>query len=329
MKVAVLGVTGVVGQTFLKIMAERSFLVSELLPVATERSIGKKVLFNDREWEIINVETALTAKPDVALFSAGADASLELAPRFVEAGCTVIDNSSAWRMHPDVKLIVPEVNGHLLSSEDKLIANPNCSTIQLVMALCSLHKRYGIDRVVVSTYQSVSGTGANATRQYENEKDGTNGVMAYPHPIFANVIPQCDSFEEDGYTNEEIKVVNETRKILGDDSLRITCTAVRVPVPVSHSESVNVTFKNDFTLDEVRSLLSTFPGVVVQDDPASSIYPMPITATGRDEVFVGRIRRDSSHPNSLNMWIVSDNLRKGAATNAVQIAEHIFGKVHA
>lgn len=329
MRVAIVGVTGLVGQTFLRILEERNFPVDELLPVATERSAGKKISFGGKEYEVTEAEAAIALKPDLALFSAGADASLELAPRFTGVGCTVIDNSSAWRMHPDVKLVVPEVNGHVLTSQDKLIANPNCSTIQLVMALCPLHGRYGIERVVVSTYQSVSGTGSNAIQQYENERGGSNGVRAYPHPIFGNVIPQCDVFVEDGYTKEEIKVVNETRKILGDNTLRITCTAARVPVTISHSESVNVTFKRDFDLNEVKSLLANFPGVVVQDDPSSSTYPMPITSRDHDDVFVGRIRRDFSQPNSLNMWIVSDNLRKGAATNAVQIAEHVFQKVRA
>jgi aspartate-semialdehyde dehydrogenase len=329
MRVAIVGVTGLVGQTFLRILEERNFPVDELLPVATERSAGKRIPFRRTEYEVIEAEQAIAQKPDLALFSAGAGPSLELAPRFTATGCVVVDNSSAWRMHPDVKLVVPEVNGHVLTAEDKLIANPNCSTIQLVMALCPLHRRYGIDRLIVSTYQSVSGTGSNAIQQYESEKNGSNGVRAYPHPIFGNVIPQCDVFVEDGYTKEEIKVVNETRKILGDETLRITCTAARVPVPIGHSESVNVTFKSDFDLQEVKHLLSNFPGVVVADDPSASIYPMPINARDRDEVFVGRIRRDFSQANTLNMWVVSDNLRKGAATNAVQIAEHILRNVTA
>lgn len=326
MRVAIVGVTGLVGQTFLRILEERNFPVDELIPVATERSAGKRISFRGKEWEVIEAEEAIRRKPDLALFSAGAEPSLELAPQFTSAGCVVVDNSSAWRMHADVKLIVPEVNGHLLTAEDKLIANPNCSTIQLVMVLCPLHKRYGIERLIVSTYQSVSGTGSNAIQQYESEKAGKNGVRAYPHPIFGNVIPQCDVFVEEGYTKEEIKVVNETRKILGDNALRITCTAARVPVPISHSESVNVTFRHDFDLTEVKFLLSTFPGVVVQDEPSTSAYPMPIHATGRDEVFVGRIRRDFSQANSLNLWVVSDNLRKGAATNAVQIAEMMYSR---
>jgi aspartate-semialdehyde dehydrogenase len=325
MRTAIVGATGLVGQTFLKVLEQRNFHVDELLPVATEKSAGKKVTFRGQAHGVMDVEAALARKPELALFSAGAAASLELAPRFVEAGCVVVDNSSAWRMHQEVKLVVPEVNGHVLTAADKLIANPNCSTIQLVMALCPLHDEYGIERLVVSTYQSVSGTGSNAIQQYENEKNGTNGVRAYPHQIFGNVLPQCDVFAEDGYTKEEIKVVNETKKILGDPSLRITCTAARVPVPVAHSESVNVTFSTDFDLQQVRILLSEFPGVIVADDPKSNLYPMPITAQGRDEVFVGRIRRDFSQPNSLNMWIVSDNLRKGAATNAIQIAEYLFG----
>lgn len=327
MHVAIVGVTGLVGQTFLKVLEERQFPVTALIPVATEKSAGKKIQFGGREHEVVDVDSALALKPDLALFSAGASASLELAPKFTDSGCVVIDNSSAWRMHEDVKLVVPEVNGHALTPEDKLIANPNCSTIQLVMALCPLHSEFGIERVVVSTYQSVSGTGSNASQQFENEKRGTNGVMAYPHQIFENVIPQCDVFGDDGYTKEETKVVTETRKILGESSLPITCTAVRVPVPVSHSESVNVTFNKDFDLDQVRSVLSNFQGVVVEDDTSTNAYPMPINATGRDEVFVGRIRRDHSHPKTLNMWVVSDNLRKGAATNAVQIAENLFKPV--
>lgn len=323
MKIAVVGATGMVGQVMLKVLAERNFPISELLPVASERSVGNTISFNGREYKIIGLEEAVSRRPDIALFSAGGETSLEWAPKFAEVGTTVIDNSSAWRMHADKKLVVPEINASELSKEDKIIANPNCSTIQMVLALAPLHKKYGIQRVVVSTYQSITGTGVKAVQQLENEYKGEKGEMAYPYPIHRNAIPQCDVFEDNGYTKEEMKLTKETKKILKDDSVHVTATAIRIPVVGGHSESVNVTFKQDFYLDEVRRLLNEFPGVTVQDNTDVKTYPMPIYAEGKDEVFVGRIRRDFSQPNSLNMWIVADNLRKGAATNAVQIAEYL------
>lgn len=323
MKVAVVGATGMVGQVMLKMLAERNFPVTELLPVASERSVGTKITFNNKDYEVIGLEEAVSKKPDIALFSAGGETSLEWAPKFAEAGTTVIDNSSAWRMHPEKKLIVPEINASELTVQDKIIANPNCSTIQMVLALAPLHKKYGVTRVVVSTYQSITGTGVKAVQQLENEYKGEQGEMAYPYPIHRNAIPQCDVFEENGYTKEEMKLTNETKKILKDDSVHVTATAIRIPVVGGHSESVNVTFKNDFEINEVRSLLNNFPGVTVQDNTDVNTYPMPIYAEGKDDVFVGRIRRDFSQPNSLNMWIVADNLRKGAATNAIQIAEYL------
>ena len=323
MKVAVVGATGMVGQVMLRVLAERNFPITELLPVASERSVGNKISFKDEEYEIVGMEEAVAQKPDIALFSAGGETSLEWAPKFAEAGTTVIDNSSAWRMHPDKKLIVPEINATELTKEDKIIANPNCSTIQMVMALAPLHKEYEISRVVVSTYQSITGTGVKAVQQLENEYKGEKGEMAYPYPIHRNAIPQCDVFEENGYTKEEMKLTNETKKILKDTRVEVTATAIRIPVVGGHSESVNVTFKNDFDVNEVRSILKNFPGVTVQDNTDVNTYPMPIYAEGKDDVFVGRIRRDLSQPNSLNMWIVADNLRKGAATNAVQIAEYL------
>ncbi len=323
MKVAVVGATGMVGQVMLKVLAERNFPVTELLPVASERSVGNKINFNNKEYEVIGLEEAVAQKPDIALFSAGGETSLEWAPKFAEAGTTVIDNSSAWRMHPDKKLVVPEINASELTKEDKIIANPNCSTIQMVMALAPLHQKYGIQRVVVSTYQSITGTGVKAVQQLENEYKGEQGEMAYPYPIHRNAIPQCDVFEENGYTKEEMKLTNETKKILKDDSVEVTATAIRIPVVGGHSESVNVTFKNDFDINELRRILKDFPGVTVQDNTDVNTYPMPIYAEGKDDVFVGRIRRDLSQPNSLNMWIVADNLRKGAATNAIQIAEYL------
>jgi aspartate-semialdehyde dehydrogenase len=326
MKVAVVGATGLVGGTMLKVLEERRFPVTELIPVATERSIGKEVTFAGKQWKVVSAQDAISLKPAVALFSAGGGTSLEWAPKFAEAGITVIDNSSAWRMDPGKKLIVPEINADVLQTEDKIIANPNCSTIQMVMALKPLHDRYGIRRIVVSTYQSVSGTGKKAIDQLMNERKGAAGEMAYKYTIDLNILPQIDSFLDNGYTKEEMKMVNETRKILRDDSIRITSTTVRVPVKGGHSESVNVEFAKDFDLSEVRNLLSAMPGVVVVDDPSQQRYPMPIDAEGKDEVFVGRIRRDESQPNSLNLWIVADNLRKGAATNAVQIAEYLMGK---
>ncbi len=326
MKVAVVGATGMVGQVMLKVLAERNFPVTELLPVASERSIGSKINFNGKEFEVIGLEDAVKQKPDIALFSAGGETSLEWAPKFAEAGTTVIDNSSAWRMNPENKLIVPEINASELTSEDKIIANPNCSTIQMVMALAPLHKKYQIKRVVVSTYQSITGTGVKAVEQLENEYAGKQGEMAYPYPIHRNAIPHCDVFEENGYTKEEMKLTNETKKILQDDSVAVTATAIRIPVVGGHSESVNITFENDFDVNDVRRILSDFPGLRVQDNLDVNTYPMPIYAEGKDDVFVGRIRRDLSQPNSLNMWIVADNLRKGAATNAVQIAEYLIEK---
>ncbi len=323
MRIAVVGATGMVGQVMLKVLAERNFPVTELFPVASERSVGSKITFNEKEYEVIGLEEAVSQKPDLALFSAGGETSLEWAPKFAAAGTTVIDNSSAWRMHPDKKLIVPEINASDLTLEDKIIANPNCSTIQMVMALAPLHKKYEISRVVVSTYQSITGTGVKAVQQLENEYQGEKGEMAYPYPIHRNAIPQCDVFEENGYTKEEMKLTNETKKILKDDSVHVTATAIRIPVVGGHSESVNITFKNDFEINEVRQILKEFPGVTLQDNPDVNTYPMPIYAEGKDDVFIGRIRRDFSQPNSLNMWIVADNLRKGAATNAVQIAEYL------
>ena len=304
----------------LKVLEERRFPVDELLAVASERSAGRTVRFNGRDIQVIGMEAAITARPSIALFSAGGVTSLEWAPRFAEVGCTVIDNSSAWRMMPDKKLVVPEINGDSLSPEDRIIANPNCSTIQLVMALAPLHRAFTVERVVVSTYQSVTGTGQKAVAQMENERHGTMGEMAYPFRIDRNVIPRCDSFLENHYTKEEMKLVNETKKIL-DPSIRVTATAVRVPVTGGHSEAVNVEFAKEFDLGQVRQLLRETPGIALLDDPMKDQYPMPMLANGRDEVFVGRVRRDESQPRTLNMWIVADNLRKGAATNAVQIAE--------
>lgn len=326
MKIAVVGATGMVGQVMLKVLAERNFPVTELLPVASERSIGKKISFKGRDYEVIGLEEAVQQKPDFALFSAGGSTSLEWAPRFAEAGTTVIDNSSAWRMDTTKKLVVPEINAKDLSFDDKIIANPNCSTIQMVMALAPLHKKYKVKRVVVSTYQSITGTGVKAVQQLENEYEGKKGEMAYPYPIHRNAIPHCDVFEENGYTKEEMKLVNETRKILKDDSIAVTATAIRIPVVGGHSESVNVEFETDFDIDEIRRDLKSFPGIKVQDNLDVNTYPMPIYAEGKDEVFVGRIRRDHSQPNTLNMWIVADNLRKGAATNAIQIAEYLVKK---
>lgn len=323
MRIAVVGATGMVGNVMLDILAERNFEISELIPVASERSVGKQVDFKGKKYTIIGLRDAVNAKPDVALFSAGGRTSLEWAPKFAEVGTTVIDNSSAWRMEPDKKLVVPEINGDVLTREDKIIANPNCSTIQLVMALAPLHAKYQMKRLVISTYQSVSGTGVKAVQQLENESKGIEGDMAYDYPINRNAIPQCDIFLDNGYTKEEMKLVNEPKKILRDDTFSVTATAVRIPTAGGHSEAVNIQFENDFDLSEVRSLLSETPGVVVQDDIDNHIYPMPINAHNKDEVFVGRIRRDESQENSLNLWIVSDNLRKGAATNTVQIAEYL------
>ena len=325
MKIAVVGATGLVGGVMLKVLEERDFPVVTLIPVASERSVGSSVRFRNADVAVVGMAEAIAARPDIALFSAGGTTSQEWAPRFAEAGCTVIDNSSYWRMHADKKLVVPEINGHLLTAEDRIIANPNCSTIQLVMALAPLHKAYEVKRVIVSTYQSVTGTGQKAVTQMENERSGKKGEMAYPFVIDRNVIPRCDVFTENGYTKEEMKVVLETQKIL-DPSIRVTCTAVRVPVTGGHSEAVNVEFAQEFELDEVRDLLRNAPGLQLLDDPAKDEYPMPLIANGRDEVFVGRLRRDETQPRTLNMWVVADNLRKGAATNAIQIAELLVQK---
>ena len=326
MKVAVVGATGLVGSKMLQVLAERNFAVTDLIPVASERSIGKEVEFKGKMYKIVSANDAIAAKPQLALFSAGGSISLELAPKFAEAGITVIDNSSAWRMDPAKKLVVPEVNAGVLTAADKIIANPNCSTIQMVVVLKPLHDKYKIKRVVVSTYQSVTGTGVKAVMQLMNERKGIEGEMAYKYPIDLNAIPQIDIFLENGYTKEEMKMVNETRKIIGDDSLQVTATCVRIPTMGGHSESVNIEFENDFNLDELKGLLTRSPGIIVKDDIANFIYPMPLTAHEKDETFVGRIRRDETQANTLNCWIVSDNLRKGAATNAVQIAEYLVEK---
>ena len=323
MKVAVVGATGMVGEVMLQVLAERDFPISELLLVASERSVGKTLEYKGEEHTVIGLADAVAAQPDIAIFSAGGDTSLEWAPKFAEVGTTVIDNSSAWRMDPTKKLVVPEINASELTAEDKIIANPNCSTIQLVMVLDPLHKKYGMKRVVVSTYQSVSGTGLKAVQQMENEAAGIEGDMAYPYPINRNALPHCDVFLENGYTKEEMKLAREPQKILDDRTFSVTATAVRIPTAGGHSESVNIEFLNDFDLAEVRQLLSETPGVVVQDNTDTNTYPMPMFAHGKDDVFVGRIRRDETQPNTLNMWIVADNLRKGAATNAVQIAEYL------
>ena len=320
MKLAVVGATGMVGNVMLKVLEAHQFPVTTLYVVASEKSVGKKITFKDEEFEVIGLETALDLVPDIAIFSAGGETSLAWAPRFAAVGTVVIDNSSAWRMDPTKKLIVPEINGSLLTKDDKIIANPNCSTIQLVMVLAPLHRRFGIKRVVVSTYQSITGTGVKAMEQMENERAGIVGDMAYKYPIDKNCIPQCDVFEDNGYTKEEMKLTNETKKIL-DPSIFVTATAVRVPVVGGHSEAVNIEFENEFTLDEVRALLKETSGITLQDNLETYTYPMPKYAEGLDDVFVGRIRRDESQPNTLNLWIVADNLRKGAATNAVQIAK--------
>ena len=326
MKVAVVGATGLVGTKMLQVLAERNFPVTELIPVASEKSIGKKIIFNKTAFTIVGMEDAIKARPDFALFSAGGNTSLEWAPKFAEAGITVIDNSSAWRMDATKKLVVPEVNEDVITIDDKIIANPNCSTIQLVVVLKPLHDKYKIKRVVVSTYQSVTGTGVKAVEQLMNERKGINGEMAYKYPIDLNAIPHIDVFLENGYTKEEMKMTNETKKIMGDDSILLTATCVRIPTIGGHSESVNIEFEQDFDVKEVRALLSNAPGVVLQDDTDAFIYPMPLHAHDKDETFVGRIRRDETQPNTLNCWIVSDNLRKGAATNAVQIAEALMKK---
>ena len=323
MKVAVVGATGMVGQVMLKVLEERNLPITELIPVASERSVGNKVKYKDKEFTIVSMDDAIAAKPEIAIFSAGGGTSLEFAPKFAEVGTVVIDNSSAWRMDPTKKLVVPEINANVLTKEDKIIANPNCSTIQLVMVLHPLNQKYDIKRVVVSTYQSVTGTGKAAVDQLNSEVKGENPEKVYPYQIFKNALPHCDVFAEDDYTKEEIKLMKEPKKILGDDTFNLTATAVRVPVQGGHSESVNIEFENEFDLDEVKKILSETPGVVLQDDVKNNQYPMPLYSEGKDEVFVGRIRRDLSQPKTLNLWIVADNLRKGAATNAVQIAEYL------
>lgn len=324
MKLAVVGATGLVGQEILKVLEERSFPFDELYLVASAKSVGQKIKFKGKEYSIVSMEEAVKLAPDVAIFSAGGGTSLDWAPKFAEVGTVVIDNSSAWRMDPTKKLVVPEINGQVIGHEDLIIANPNCSTIQMVLALAPLHKKYRIKRIVVSTYQSVTGTGKDAVQQMMDERKGVEGPKVYPHNIDLNILPHIDSFVDNGYTKEEMKMVNETRKILNDQTIGVTATTVRVPAIGGHSEAVNVEFYEDFNLSEVRSILAVTPGVIVQDDPKNNIYPMPINAHGRDEVFVGRLRRDESQPNTLNMWIVADNLRKGAATNAVQIAEFML-----
>ena len=326
MKLAVVGATGLVGQEILKVLDERSFPFNELYLVASAKSVGQTIAFKGKEYKIKGIEEVCKLAPDVAIFSAGGGTSLEWAPKFAEAGTIVIDNSSAWRMDPTKKLIVPEINGHVLTIDDRIIANPNCSTIQMVLALAPLHVRYRVKRIVVSTYQSVTGTGKEAVQQMMDERKGINGPKVYPHPIDMNALPHIDTFLDNGYTKEEMKMVNETRKIMGDDTIGVTSTTVRIPSIGGHSEAVNVELHEDFNISEVRSILASTPGVIVQDDPKNNVYPMPILSKGRDEVFVGRIRRDESQPNTLNMWIVADNLRKGAATNAVQIAEFMMEK---
>lgn len=323
MKVAVVGATGLVGSKMLQVLAERDFPLTELLPVASQKSVGKEIIYKGKAYKVMGMAEAVAVRPDIAIFSAGGGTSLEWAPKFAQAGTTVVDNSSAWRMDPTKKLVVPEINADVLTKEDKIIANPNCSTIQMVLALAPLHKRYGIRRVVVTTFQSVTGTGKKAVDQMFGEREGKPVDKVYPYQIDLNILPHIDSFLDNGYTKEEMKMVNETCKILRDDSIRTTATTVRVPTVGGHSESVNVEFAQDFTLDEVKKILSEMPGVVVQDDPKNNDYPMPLNAHEKDEVFVGRLRRDESQPNTLNMWVVADNLRKGAATNAVQIAEYL------
>jgi aspartate-semialdehyde dehydrogenase len=325
MRVAVVGATGMVGNVMLQVLREQNFPITELIPVASEKSVGTKINFGGLEFSVVGLQTAVEMRPDIAIFSAGGDTSLEWAPKFAEVGTTVIDNSSAWRMDPTKKLVVPEINGDVLTKEDKIIANPNCSTIQLVLTLAPLHKKYGVKRVIVSTYQSITGTGVKAVQQMENERNEISGEMAYKYPIDKNCIPQCDSFLDNGYTKEEMKLTNETKKIL-DPKINVTATAVRVPVVGGHSEAVNIEFENDFDLNEVRRLLHEMPGITLKDDPTTYSYPMPKYAEGKDDVFVGRIRRDESQANTLNLWIVADNLRKGAATNAVQIAKLLMEK---
>ena len=324
MKIAVVGATGMVGQVMLEVLEEFQIPITELIPVASERSVGKTIVFKGKEFTIRGMADAIAEKPSIAIFSAGGETSLEWAPKFAEAGTTVIDNSSAWRMERHIPLVVPEINADQLTKEDKIIANPNCSTIQLVLTLAPLHYRYGLRRVVVSTYQSISGTGVKAVRQLENERKGIAGEMAYPHPIDQNCLPHCDDFLENGYTKEEMKLTNETKKILHDDNINVTATAVRVPVIGGHSESVNIEFLQEYDMIELRHILEEAEGIVVQDDPLNNVYPMPINAHKKNETFVGRIRRDETQPATVNMWIVADNLRKGAATNAVQIAKYLI-----
>ena len=324
MRLALVGATGLVGRVMLQVLFERNFPISDLILVASERSIGKKIKHNNRSYTIISLKSALDLAPDIALFSAGGETSLVWAPKFVEKGCTVIDNSSAWRMDPAKKLIIPEINANILTLKDKIIANPNCSTIQLLIAIAPLHNNFGVRRLVISTYQSITGTGVKAVQQLENEINGNIGEMAYPHPIHKNAIPHCDAFQENGYTKEEMKLVNETHKILNDYKIGVTATAVRIPVVGGHSESVNITLKNDTSVDNVKKILNRAEGIVVQDNPENNSYPMPVNSEGNDNVYVGRIRKDFSKPNSFNLWIVSDNLRKGAATNTVQIAEYLI-----
>lgn len=325
MKVAVVGATGMVGNVMLQVLEERNFPITELIPVASEKSIGQTIVFKGKEYKVIGLAQAVSLKPDIALFSAGGSVSTEWAPKFAQVGTIVVDNSSAWRMDPTKKLVIPEINADVLTKEDKIIANPNCSTIQMLVALSPLRK-YGIKRIIVSTYQSITGTGVKAVKQLENEYRNEKGEMAYHYPIHRNAIPHCDVFEPNGYTKEEMKLVRETKKIFADDSIRVTATAVRIPVVGGHSESVNVEFEQDFDLTEVRKILSKAPGITLQDNIDTNTYPMPIYAQGKDDVFVGRIRRDESAPNSLNMWVVADNLRKGAATNTIQIAETLIKK---
>jgi len=323
MKIAVVGATGMVGKVMLKVLAERNFPLTELIPVASEKSVGKEIDFKEKKYKVVNLQTAVDLQPDIALFSAGGDTSKEWAPKFAGAGITVIDNSSAWRMDPTKKLVVPEINASSLSQEDKIIANPNCSTIQLVLTLKPLHDKYKIKRVIVSTYQSITGTGVKAVQQLENEYKGEQGEMAYPYPIHRNAIPHCDVFLENDYTKEEMKLTHETKKILNDNSVLVSATAVRIPVVGGHSESVNIEFENDFEITDVKKLLSETPGITLQDNPGVNTYPMPIYAEGKNDVFVGRVRKDHSHAKALQLWIVADNLRKGAATNAIQIAEYL------
>lgn len=324
MKIAVVGATGMVGNVMLKVLEERNLPINKLLLVASERSVGTELIYHNKKIKVIGLNEALNAKPDIALFSAGGTTSQEWAPKFAFVGTTVIDNSSAWRMEKDIKLIVPEINANLLSSEDKIIANPNCSTIQMVMALAPLHRKFKIKRLVISTYQSITGTGVKAMKQLKNEMSGTSGENAYPHQIHKNALPHCDVFLENNYTREEMKLVHETHKILADNTIAITATAVRIPVVGGHSESVNVQFENHFEINQIQKILSQSPGLEILDDPENNRYPMPITAEGKDTVYVGRIRRDNSISNGLNLWIVSDNLRKGAATNTIQIAEYLI-----